>query len=142
MGTGIFHTVLLFVPTSMTITRSPSEVKFSLVNDTATLMWTPCEDFEQIKLDDINHSVKCLRSNEFDTRQNTESIIESVVEFSNITFNLNLEKCSFACPIDSIQVCESLTNMMICSKDKDNNLITLENISIKYLVSHHNEYLA
>ena len=135
LGTGIFHSVLLLVPTSMTVTRAPAEVKFSLANDIATLMWTPCQDFDQIEIGRFNDSSKCTKKNEIESTQETENI-KFNIDSTNKSFDLKLENCFFSCPINSIQVCESLTNIMICKEDKENHLITLENISMEFVVSH------
>ena len=134
LGTGVFHSVLLFVPTSLTISRPPTEVKFSLVNNTAILTWTPCEILEEIKINEVDDSIKCLKKYEIEHKANHKSI-EFDMDSFNTTFDLRLEKCSFQCPSDAIQVCESLSNMMICNKDKENDIVTLKDISTKSMVN-------
>ena len=135
LGAGIFHSLLLLVPSSMTVTRAPAEVKFSMANDIATLTWTPCQDFDRIEIGEFNDSTKCMKKNQIESIQDTGNI-KFNIDSTNKSFDLILENCSFLCPIDSIQVCESLTNMMICMEDKENDLITLQNISIEFVVSH------
>ena len=134
LGTGVFHSVLLFVPTSLTISRPPTEVKFSLVNNTASLMWTSCEILEEIKLNEGENSIKCLKKYEIDHEATNKSIDFDMDSF-NTTFDLRLEKCFFQCPSDAIQVCESLSNMMICNKDEENDIVTLEDIGTKSMVN-------
>ena len=133
LGTGVFHSVLLFVPTSLTITRPPTEVKFSLVNNTASLMWPPCEILEEIKTNGVDDSIQCLKKDEIENKASRTSIDFDLDTF-NTTFDMRLEKCSFQCPSDVIQVCESLSNMMICSKNEENDIVTLKDIRTKSMV--------
>ena len=130
LGTGVFHSVLLFVPTSHSVTQPPNNVRFSLLNDTASLMWSSCDGFENIKTESVNDFIDCNKKIKMENMQSTERVnfdINSV----NATFNLYLEKCSFKCPTDAIKLCESLSNMMICSENKEKDIITLENIGIQ-----------
>ena len=87
LGTGVFHSVLLFVPTSLTISRPPTEVKFSLVNNTASLMWTSCEILEKIKLNEGENSIKCLKKYEIEHEATNKSIDFDMDSF-NTTFDL------------------------------------------------------
>ena len=133
LGTGVFHSVLLFVPTSVTISRPPTEVKFSLVNNTASLMWPSCEILEEIKTNGVDDSIQCLKKDEIENKASRTSIDFDLDTF-NTTFDMRLEKCSFQCPSDVIQVCESLSNMMICSKNEENDIVTLKDIRTKSMV--------
>ena len=131
LGTGIFHTVLLFIPTSLNVGHPPNETMFSLVNETGTLVWTPC-NIEQIKVNNSEIPVNCID-------ENKELKIKDIVPIfgpnsSEVSFDLILKSCSLTCPTDSIQLCESLSNMMICSEDKEKDLVTLRKISLKLMV--------
>lgn len=131
LGTGIFHTALLFIPTSLTVGHPPSETKFSLVNETGTLMWTPC-NLDQIKVNNSDIPVNCIDENKDLKIKDTGPIFGP--NYLEVSFDLILKSCSLTCPTDSIQLCESLSNMMICSENKEEELVTLRNISLKLMV--------
>ena len=119
LGTGIFHTVLLFIPPSLTVSQPPNETRFVLINETGTLIWTPC-NFEQIK-----EVPNCFNEN---LTEDFKSILGASSQ--EVSFDLVLKSCSFKCPSNKIQLCESLTNMMICNENREKGVVTFQNISM------------
>ena len=131
LGAGLFHTSLLFIPTNVNLNHPPSVVMFSLVDDNGTLTWTPC-NAKQIKVNIDDNSLNCIKQNNPENMLDIVTIVGANSE--SITFDLVLKSCLFTCPSDSIQLCESLTNMMICSENKDEDEVTLRRVSMKLMV--------
>ena len=131
LGTGIFHSMLLFVPKNLKIGEPPKNTSLYLVNDTATFSWTPCN------LDKtINHTATeqkhCSSGNKKGDLNSNINIFGD--DYSMVSFDLSLQSCKFSCPSDAILLCESFSNMMICSENKKEDASILQGISLRLLV--------
>ena len=131
LGTGIFHSMLLFVPKNLKLGDPPKNTSLYLVNDTATFSWTPC-NLEKT----INHTATeqkhCSSGNKKDDLNSNINILGD--DYSMVSFDLSLQSCKFSCPSDAIQLCESFSNMMICSENEKEDAFILQGISLRLLV--------
>ena len=122
---------MLFIPKSFTITHPPLEPKFSMINDTGIMSWIPCNNNE-INSHKDEFDTQCYNGNKI--RDTTETSNNNEYESQSEPFDLVLQSCSLTCRIDSHKLCESLSHMMICTQNKKDDIVKLQNISIKYMV--------
>ena len=86
-GSGIFHTVLLFIPSVTEITIVPTTFTFEFESDSVLFSWSKCPD-----MDDF-----CPNW-----------------EVPGELMDLHLDGCNLECPLDDIQICEATTSMYLC----------------------------
>ena len=131
LGTGIFHSMLLFVPTNLKLGNPPNNTSLYLVNDTATFSWTPCNLEKKIN-HTANEQKHCSSGNKKGGLKDYINILGD--DYLTVSFDLSLQSCKFSCPSDAIQLCESFSNMMICSENKKEDTSVLQGISLRLLV--------
>ena len=102
-----------------------------MINDTGILSWIPCHN-KEINSHKEEFHTQCQNGNQI--RNTAETINNNESESQSEPFDLVLQSCSLTCPIDTLKLCESLTHMMICSQNENEDIVKLRNISIKYMV--------
>ena len=133
LGTGIFHTALLFIPTNIRLCDSSNMTRFSLANDTATFSWTTCY-LEKTKNHTANEHANCISANEEWDLPDYGNMFDD--DDSTVVFDLKLQSCKLSCSTETIALCESLSNMIVCSENRKEDYAMFQGISLTLQVIH------
>ena len=107
LGSGIFHTVLLFLPSIVEVGVRPETMTFLYEGNTTQFNWAGCQggspcDFQ---FHDDHHLQE-----------------------------LQMEDCQLECPID-VGICEAVSNMFLCQSN--GTQVTFLNVDVSRIVSKH-----
>ena len=99
LGSGVFHTVLLFLPSITEVVLQPETSNFTFEGNSIEFHWSKCQG-----------SDSCPTWNANDVNK------------------LELEGCELQCPID-VSVCEAVTNMFMCQTNGTDVSFKIANIT-------------
>jgi hypothetical protein len=108
IGSGVFHSVLFFVPNVQEVQIQPQNMTFEFTQFGALMEWSNCPTYS-------DKSFVC--PNWIDQQHQKNDPFQ----------NLKLENCEFECNIE-VGVCEAVTNMFLCQTNGTS--VDFENVNI------------
>ena len=108
LGSGIFHTVLLFLPSVSEVVTYPQTSSFEFVGTSALLKWSKCSTIEE---------------KEISTCPTWTENWPKDVEFNGCTR-------SPECSIIDVSICESVNNPIICQANANGTEVSFRYVNV------------